>query len=259
MNERLSLDRLKTVSGTIHKARYAFASTYVEGNSIVDVACGLGYGSSLLAEAGAKHVTGVDIDKSSVDTATQRFASPVINFLNASGENLPIEDQSYDVVVSFETIEHTQDPKKFLSELYRILKPNGKLIMSTPNRTLTSPISWLKPSNRFHRYEFSRRQFASLIKEKFVDLQWFGQQTVEESNLQKYKKVQRMSQLMRMFPESFVNQLKSSFPKILKNHRTYIGDMNEPDNPQIMTVKPVNDLAFAKHMIIVASKDHARN
>jgi len=259
MNERLSLDRLATVSGVIHKTRYEFASAYTRDNSVVDIACGLGYGSALLAETGAKHVTGVDIDEGSIHTAAQQFASPSINFLNASGENLPLESQSCDVVVSFETIEHTRDPKQFLDELHRILKPGGKLIISTPNRTLTSPMGWLKPGNRFHRYEFSQKQFADLIAGKFVDLKWFGQQTIEELNLHKYKKVQRMSQLARVFPELLIDRLKSNFPRILKSYRAYIGDMNEPDNPGIMEVRPIDDLAFAKHMIIVASKNYARD
>ena len=160
-----------------HLDRYRFAYTFAQGKRILDIACGTGYGSHMLSSAGAKSVTGIDISLESIEYA-RRFESNNLTFSQGNALSLKsIKDNSFDLVVSFETIEHLNDPRRFLSELRRILKSGGILIISTPNRHFTSPFYWLnhRPRNRFHIFELNPREFRSLLSEFFLVDSVYGQ------------------------------------------------------------------------------------
>src|SRR5690349_4921310 len=99
-----------------HLHRYALAMEYVQDKTVLDIACGEGYGSNLLAQK-AKSVVGVDIDKFIVSEAKNKYRKSNLSFLEGSA---PLDDQSIDVVVSFETLEHTSNHEQFLSEIKRV-------------------------------------------------------------------------------------------------------------------------------------------
>jgi len=120
-----------------HVARYIFASSFIKNNDVVvDVACGTGYGSYVLARKGGKKIIGIDISKIAIEYAKSKYRGRVnnIEFLVGNAMKMPISSSKVDVVVSFETIEHLNDPEKFLSECRRVLKDGGLLILSTPNK-----------------------------------------------------------------------------------------------------------------------------
>ena len=147
-----------------HFARYKFASQFVQGKEVLDIACGVGYGSKLLKDAGAKNVDGVDLSDEAIDYAKIHYCTSGVNFFVASAEsNLP--DKKYGVIVSFVTIEQIPDFRAALRNFYNLLKPKGLLIISSPNRIVTSPdlknISD-KPINLIHAREFTGQE---LLKE----------------------------------------------------------------------------------------------
>jgi ubiquinone/menaquinone biosynthesis C-methylase UbiE len=112
--------------------RYAIAKNYVANLRVLDLACGEGYGTALLAEAAA-HVTGVDINAAAVSRAQTRYTtSDRLYFKVGDGEALPLKSGSMDVIVSFRTSEHVPDPHKLLVEIKRVLKKGGLLILSLP-------------------------------------------------------------------------------------------------------------------------------
>ena len=254
MSERIQVNHPHETSLALHRARYDFAANHVLDKVILDVACGVGYGSQILAKTGAKHVTGVDIDPASVEEAKAHYALPNTNFLVASAEKLPFPDDSFDLAVSFETIEHLANPTLFIDELYRVLRPGGSLIISTPNRELTAPVTWLRPGNRFHRFEVSLGQFTGLVSRRFKDLSFYGQQSIAAHNLKKFKQTQAYSQVLRYIPERLVDKVKSSRPGILDQHRRHIGDLHQSNDPRVIQVYPVDQLPFVRYMIIVAQK-----
>ena len=133
--ERLDFvaDSYNPVEATIHMARYLNAKPYVEGKRVLDVACGEGYGSCLMKQWGAKEVVGVDISEEAVQNAQQLFGQEGVTYIQHIAESLPFEDDSFDVGVSLETIEHLDDPVAFLKELRRVVKPDGILVVSCPN------------------------------------------------------------------------------------------------------------------------------
>lgn len=157
-----------------HLDRYKFALSYTKNKVVLDIACGTGFGSKILAK-NSKKVIGIDISNESITYAKQNFSLRNINFIRGDATNLKfLENKSIDVVVSFETLEHLSRYKQFLSEIKRVLKSKGILIISTPNKKYSSPNS-PKPINPFHVVEFYLEEFKALISNYFSEISMFGQ------------------------------------------------------------------------------------
>lgn len=158
-----------------HFYRYVFAAEFTKGKVTLDVACGTGYGVDYLATKGARKVVGVDISLEAVNYGWERYGSGrKTDFVCADGLRLPLVDDSFDVVVSFETIEHIKQYGRFLAECRRVLKEDGLLVCSTPNRRIFSP-NLPKPINTFHVKEFWPEEFYRLLSRYFVDVTFYGQ------------------------------------------------------------------------------------
>ena len=145
-----------------HYHRYFFASGFVAGKRVLDIASGEGYGTHILAQSAA-HVTGVDISPEAVATATQKYAGDRVAFLQ----------------VSFETLEHLSEQEDMLSEIRRVLRQDGLLIISTPNKPLYSR----QGDNPFHVKELCREEFVALLKSRFAHVSLLGQKVMYGSLL----------------------------------------------------------------------------
>jgi len=158
-----------------HWHRYAFARRFVAGKRVLDVACGEGYGSALLAQVAAA-VTGIDIDAAAVAHARESYAAlSNLRFDEGSAAALPLADASVDVVVSFETIEHLPraDQPRMLAEIARVLTVEGVLVLSTPN-----PVEYSTARdfhNPFHQHEPHRAELEALLRGAFPAQRWFRQ------------------------------------------------------------------------------------
>ena len=165
--------------GYEHWHRYVVARRFCEGKTVLDVACGEGYGSDMLAAA-AGHVTGVDISVDAVAHATSQYGGREnLEFIQGDCEKLPLPDDSVDVAVSLETIEHLEAQEAFVSELRRVLKPGGLLVMSSPNkRQYTDARDY---HNEFHVREMYRDEFAQLLSAHFPHVHWLNQKLLFQS------------------------------------------------------------------------------
>ncbi len=160
---------------TEHYQRYLSVRSLIKDKVVLDAACGEGYGSNIIASV-AKHVTGVDIDEDTIERAKSNYGSQSnISFLQASIEALPVPDNSVDVVVSFETIEHVPEEvqHKFLQEISRVLKQDGLLVMSTPNKEIYSDMHGYQ--NEFHVREFYCDEFLEFLGGKFKYIKLYNQ------------------------------------------------------------------------------------
>ena len=156
-----------------HWHRYHFAARCVAGKRVLDVACGEGYGTALLARA-ASEVTGVDLSAAAIEHAKAVYAgSPNARFVCAPCTRLPLADASVDVAVSFETIEHIAEQAPFLDELARVLAPDGVAILSCPNKVEYSDKRGY--ANEFHVKELYRDELAALVAARFAAIAWYGQ------------------------------------------------------------------------------------
>jgi len=160
-----------------HIARYEWAAQFAKDMRVIDAACADGYGSAMLADAGAREVRGFDLDEASITAAVETHAAENVSFQVADVTALPVEKASCDLLVSFETIEHLPDDRMFLSEVQRVLAPGGTFVCSTPNRELTNPGIDLsgKPFNPFHLREYSIEELRGLLEEFFSDVTGYGQ------------------------------------------------------------------------------------
>ena len=156
----------------MHASRYLFARHYM-GHRVLDVACGTGYGLRLLA-AGAGRVVGVDADPRTARTARQE-AGDLASVLVGDGNRLPFGDGVFDLVTSFETIEHLRDRRTFVAELCRVLAPGGTCVISTPNALYTEPVDGV-PKNRFHIHEYPPDEFVAELAASFDGIELLGQQ-----------------------------------------------------------------------------------
>lgn len=157
--ERLNFDQGSQYDGleaAIHIARYSFARPYCTNKRVLDIACGEGYGSHLMARWGAAEVVGADVSPEALQSANAHFSSERISFVQSEGETLldKFEPQSFDLIVSFETIEHVSDPVKFLSNLKTLVKPGGFIAISCPNDWWYFPTDEEKNPFHLRKYHF---------------------------------------------------------------------------------------------------------
>ncbi len=155
-----------------HSARYVFSLPFVDSKRVLDIACGTGYGIAILKK-NAAHVTGVDVD---ADAAAQALAEcgERADVLLGDGLGLPFADESFDVVTSFETLEHLHERATFLTELNRVLKPGGVLLLSTPNANYSQPVNGV-PANPFHIHEYTPDELRSELESEFIVERFYGQ------------------------------------------------------------------------------------
>jgi len=172
---------LPEVTGEIwheHWHRYALALPLARDRRVLDAACGEGYGSSLLGRV-AREVTGVDVAPDVVAHATSRYGAANVRFVAGSCAALPLPDAAFDVVVSFETIEHLAAQAEMLAEFRRVLAPGGVLVLSSPNRPAYAALG--PGRNEFHVRELDRDELAALLAPHFPQQRWYGQAIVARS------------------------------------------------------------------------------
>jgi SAM-dependent methyltransferase len=151
-----------------HVARYEMASAYSVGKRVLDVATGTGYGANILRLRGASEVTAVDLEQAALDYARMRYGEDGLNWVNADACTLPF-GREFDVVCSFETIEHLKDPAAFVAQCKRVLKPGGVYILSTP---LNTGGDFVSP---YHELEFTVDELRGLLARHFPNVTLFGQ------------------------------------------------------------------------------------
>ena len=171
--ERLANDPTSELWGE-HRSRYRFAARLLtEGQRVLDVASGAGFGLELLEQAGACPL-GVDYDTTALVGMRNRSRKPEhYRLVRADATQLPFENEAFELVVSFETIEHVTDARAFVHEIRRVLRPRGKLVLSTPNRAFGAPERHAR--NPFHVREFTADELHDLLSASFEEVQLFGQ------------------------------------------------------------------------------------
>ena len=148
-----------------HVHRYFSVLDLVRGKRVLDISCGEGYGAALMRDNGAAEVIGADIDAKIVARANRVYGGEGLRFEVADARGaLPFGDDRFDVVVSFETIEHIAEHEGFLAELTRVLTPDGTLVISTPDAELSDPDA----PNPFHAKELTEKDFLSLLTPHFA-------------------------------------------------------------------------------------------
>lgn len=187
-----------------HIQRYHFAKDFSIDREVLDIACGSGYGSYFLAKTGSRSVKGVDISKEAIHYCKRRYRCNNLAFSVMDATKLQFPACTFDTVISFETIEHIKDCNLFLAELKRVLKPNGVIVISTPNKEVYGRLGG--DAHKFHVKEFYLDEFKELISRYFNIQGLYGQKKSEYYG----RKVDAYNKFKKAAEEKFLLRINSA-------------------------------------------------
>lgn len=182
-SERLAIDAYQSTESDyliylFHIATYDFALPYVTGKRVLDFGCGTGYGTARVAPACAG-IVGVDISEAAIEQAGHDFGARFQRIQPIEDAPLPFADGSFDVVLSFQVIEHVPDATAYVAEVHRVLTDDGIFVCATPERS-TRLFARQRPWNRYHLVEYSSAELAALMQAQFAVVERFGMTAMPE-------------------------------------------------------------------------------
>ncbi len=170
--ERILLEKETPLMIARHFCAYKFAKDFVGGKTVLDIGCGEGYGFDFLASY-ANDVLGIDYDKDVINYAQDKYNKQNLQFLVLDIKDLSGLSKKFDVISSFQNIEHIRDTDKLLSDISNLLNDNGVFICSTCNIKDASP-GRTSPFNKFHVKEYFVGEFKDLLSAKFRSVEMVG-------------------------------------------------------------------------------------
>ena len=189
-----------------HFARYRFARAHGPMEFVLDAACGTGYGTSFLTHK-ANFAVGIDRSHEAISFCRQHYRKPNLHFQVMDVEATAFKASSFDTVVSFETIEHLEDPEKYLWEMRRVLKPHGTLFISTPVKGIYDQT--FLGENPFHLHESEVDEFTQLLSAQFHIKSLYGQP---------FFSYMRASKERLDSQETYKTTLRFQLKRLLRNH-----------------------------------------
>jgi SAM-dependent methyltransferase len=155
----------------MHVATYKYSLNFVAGKKVLDYGCGSGYGTALISST-CSEITGVDVSSEAIAHAKSHFNGSNLTYMHVERievSPMPFPDSSFDVVLSFQVIEHVEDVPAYLRELERVLVPGGVIMIATPDRS-SRLFSFQKPWNIWHLREYSQAQLQKELAAQFSDV-----------------------------------------------------------------------------------------
>lgn len=156
----------------MHLRAYEEIGVLARDRTVLDLGCNHGYGTSILNRHAARTV-GVDVSARAIETARQRHSAEGVDFLPFDGTTLPFDDGRFDLIASCQVIEHVPDADRYLSEIRRVLAPQGLAALTTPNAAIRLDPG-ATPWNRFHVHEYSGDDLARTLRRHFPSVDIFG-------------------------------------------------------------------------------------
>lgn len=189
-----------------HRAAYLHARELGRGCEVLDAGCGEGFGTALLAET-ARSVLALDYSADAVAAARAAHARPNLEFRQLNLYELPSLDQRFDLVTNFQVLEHLEDPSGFLCALGSVLKPDGTLMLTTPNRLTTVS------ENPYHLREYTADELDALLRPVFGRIEIasvLGNARVRAFDVERKRQVDR---ILRLDPFGLRNVLPAALVK----------------------------------------------
>lgn len=170
----------------VHLRAYDEAVAHAAGRDVLDVGCNTGYGTVRFLPV-ARRVVGVDVSPAAIEAARMRAPGGQPEFILTSGLALPFPDHSFDLVSSFQVLEHVPDPLGYLREIARVTRPGGEVILATPNAAIRLDPG-MTPWNRFHVREYLAAELHELLVQVFPQARvrgMFGTPTLHETEIRR--------------------------------------------------------------------------
>jgi 2-polyprenyl-3-methyl-5-hydroxy-6-metoxy-1,4-benzoquinol methylase len=153
-----------------HLVVYEWIARQVGGRRVVDLACGEGYGSALLAQSAAS-VVGVDANPEAFEHARLKYTAPNLSF---ERNMIELWDGDVDCVVFLQTIEHVQDPDGMLERVKALIGDRGVAFVTTPNVLTLAPKGAERSGNPWHVREYRPEEFRALCEAHFATVELLG-------------------------------------------------------------------------------------
>ncbi|MBK5284112.1 MAG: class I SAM-dependent methyltransferase [Bacteroidia bacterium] len=226
-HERASHDEINNVTYQRCQFAYEFVLPLIEGKKVLDLGCGLAYGTALMAEH-VNEITGVDYDESTIASNKLRYRNiSNLTFIRAAVPPLPFSDNSFDVITMFQFIEHLHERKKLLQECFRVLKQGGTLILTTPNAIKSFA------RNPFHVHEYTFDEMKNEMGGIFPSLELKslkGNEKVNTYYIENEKMVQKILRwdifrLHKIIPSSLLMKPYNFITTLMR--KTLKKDVNE--------------------------------
>lgn len=192
----------------LHSKAYEKASEMAHGKTVLDLGCNTGYGSHIINNV-CKKITGVDVSEKAIEIARKLYGSEDIDFQVIDGKKLPFKDNTFDMVISFQVIEHIVEYESYINEIRRVLSPDGRVIFTTPNR-LIRLYPGMKPWNEFHVIEYSPQELKDLLDPFFKNVEVLGLFANEPLYSTEIARVQEIRERARIKQDSEINTLVKS-------------------------------------------------
>ena len=231
-------DPLFSVDLARHHAAYGYARSRIRAGRVLDLGCGTGYGTAELHGAGA---TVVGIDRIAPDPANRAGAL----FARADLRGLPLQERSFDLVVSFQVIEHLEDPTAYLDAIAQLMRPDGLAILTTPNLLLSDGV------NPYHVHEYRGDELADRLRSHFHEVEMLGVGMSDEVRAYMQARSRRIRRIMRLdplrlrdrLPRGLVLRLFAAFA-VLVRRQTSAGDGTPEVTPEDFPIEPASDEAI---------------
>jgi ubiquinone/menaquinone biosynthesis C-methylase UbiE len=249
--ERIVPEKIRTKEEYLQVLRHIYPYIYVKGeipgdSAVLEVGFGEGYGTSLLSQT-CRHIVGIDIDKKVVEYAQKKYGAERCEFRLYNGNNIPFPNNFFDVVISFQVIEHIVDDAGFISELHRVLKIDGRLYITTPNKTNRLKPGQ-KPWNRYHIREYYPHELEITLRGIFNDVDIWGISATEEIHRIEYNRFHQGILLnialrlgfRQLIPKS-IDPYIARFISRIKGRKT-----TTPDNKDFSDVYSLDDFRVEK-------------
>ncbi len=171
-----------------HINRYEWASSFIKGLKVLDNGCGAGCGTYYLVLHGAAEAVGIDYSFDAIKWGKRRYQAKNLKLITANSLHLPFRDNYFDVIVSFDVLEHIaeKDQRNFISEIIRVMRQSGTLLIGCPNREASECIL-TNDNNLFHLHELNKEEFEKLLSEYFKDVAIKGEDMVVDGRRLKEK------------------------------------------------------------------------
>jgi len=235
-------------------ARYEFAKRCIGRKAkVIDIGCGTGYGSAFLGEK--YEVIAIDNSNEAIKYANKHYSEKA-RFLTVDATKLPFGNSKFDAACSFEVIEHLKDTHKFLNEVFRVLKPSGKFILSTPNKLTYSTKDKLK--SPYHVKEYTAEELTHLLNKHFkaVDIKSQTKSMRAKTTLKDFMNSQEARE---RFVKSDIVGIRKMIPKAFKEKAwKYLGGLFGRQSQESLETRdfPIKsgDLSKAEYFVAVCKK-----
>lgn len=191
-------DALFAIDMARHQAAYAFARSRIRAGRVLDLGSGSGHGAAQLATAGA---TAVGVDRVAPDAASRGAGA---HFVRADLRGLPFPDACFDLIVSFQVVEHLEDPSEYLEAIARLSTRDGLAILTTPNLLMSDRV------NPYHVHEYRADELTERLREYFEEVEMYGVGMSDAVRAHLAERSRRIRRIVRLDPLRLREQLPAA-------------------------------------------------